>query len=359
MAWQPTITDYWEEDMTQSSPTFRSLLLVLGLTLSLVALADNTTHTLKVGYLPVTGHAKFFVAKEQGLFAQEGLDVELIEFVNSADGLNAVVAGKLDIGAFGTTAPLAHIAKGTDLRIIGGIMGEDASLIATPEKAGQIKTVADLKGKKVATVRMATGDAVLRGALTDAKVDWKSDVQIFELKNPPAVIEAVKSGQVDAGVVWGPHDLRAEDQGLKIVIRSSDLQPGHPCCRLVVTPQKFDDQETWGKFLRAILRAEKFAAQNHKETIDAIQKYVKLDRDLLERGYYQPHLDQQSDPNVRGVKTFWTIMQNSGFVDSKLDITAYIDTQLYKQTLDRLAAEEPGEPFWKQRQRDFQQRDVL
>ncbi len=52
-------------------------------------------------------------------------------------------------------------------------------------------------------------------------------------------------------------------------------------------------------------------------------------------------------------------MQNSGFVDSKLDITAYIDTKLYKQTLDRLAAEEPGEPFWKQRQRDFQQRDVL
>ncbi len=174
---QPIFTHFSEEAMAQSSLLWKSTLVsVLGLILCAGALADNTTHTLKVGYLPVTGHAKFFVAKEQGLFAQEGLDVELIEFVNSADGLNAVVAGKLDIGAFGTTAPLAHIAKGTDLRIIGGIMGEDASLIATPEKAGQIKTVADLKGKKVATVRMATGDAVLRGALTDAKVDWKSDV---------------------------------------------------------------------------------------------------------------------------------------------------------------------------------------
>jgi len=79
----------------------------------------------------------------------------------------------------------------------------------------------------------------------------------------------------------------------------------------------------------------------------------------LERGYYQAHLDQQSDPNVRGVQTFWTIMQNSGFVESNVDITAYIDTQLYKKALDSLATEEPGEPFWKQRQRDFQQRDVL
>ena len=333
--------------------------LLAGAMLVLSVGSAQANKDLKVGYLPVTGHAKFFIAKEQGLFAKEGLNVELIEFANSADGLNAIVAGKLDIGAFGTTAPLAHIAKGTDLRIIGGIMGEDAALITTSEKAGQIKTVADLKGKKVATARMASGDAVLRGALTDAKVDWKSEVQIFELKNPPAVIEAVKSEQVDAGVVWGPHDLRAEAQGLKIVIRSSDLQPGHPCCRLVVTRQNYDDKETWDKFLRAILRAEKFAAQNHKETIDAIQKYVKLDRDLLERGYYQPHLDQQTDPNVKGVKTFWTTMQNSGFVESNLDITTYIDATIYKQALDRLAAEEPQEPFWKQRQRDFQQRDVL
>ena len=58
---------------------------------------------LKVGHLPVRGHAKFFVAKE-------GLDVELLEFINSADGINAVRAGKLDIGAYGTTAPLVHIA---------------------------------------------------------------------------------------------------------------------------------------------------------------------------------------------------------------------------------------------------------
>jgi len=336
---------------------------IVGAALSLVlcvsAMADNTTETLKVGYLPVTGHAKFFVAKEQGFFAKEGLDVELIEFVNSADGLNALVAGKLDIGAFGTTAPLAHIAKGTDLRILGGIMGGDAAIITTAGKAARIKTVADLKGQKVATVRMATGDAVLRGALKDANVDWKTDVQIFELKNPSAVIEAVKSGQVDAGVVWGPHDLRAEDQGLQIVIRSDDLQPGHPCCRLVVTQQRYEDKATWEKFLRAILRAEKFAAENRKETLDSIQKYVKLDRGLLERGYYQPHLDQRSDPNVRGVKKFWTTMQNSGFVESNMDITAYFDVDLYKQALDRLAAENPNDPFWNQRQKEFKERDVL
>ena len=335
-------------------PSFAAALLLA------VGIGTAAAESLKVGYLPVTGHAKFFVAKEQGLFAKEGLDVELIEFQNSADGLNAVVAGKLDIGAFGTTAPLAHISKDTELRIIGGIMGEDAAIITTASNAPTVKTVADLKGKKIATVRMASGDAVLRGALKEAGINWKSDVQIFELKNPPAVIEAVKSGQVDAGVVWGPHDLRAEEQGLKVVIHSSALQPGHPCFRLVVTEARYKDGAAWQeKFLRAVLRAEKFAVENHKETIDSIAKYVKLDRALLEKGYYSPYLDQSSDPNVKGVKHFWEVMVSSEFIQPKSnDLTPFFDVKLYQKALDGLTRENPKDPFWQKLQKEFQRKDA-
>lgn len=334
----------------------RKLAAVAGLA---IAVFPAHGETLNVGYLPVTGHAKFFVAKEQGFFAREGLAVTLTEFQNSADGLNAVVAGKLDIGAFGTTAPLAHIAKGTDLKIIGGIMGEDAAIVTTAANAATIRGVADLKGRKVATVRLATGDAVLRGALKEAGIHWKNDLQIFELKNPPAVLEAVKSGQVDAGVVWGPHDLRAEEQGLKVVVRSGDLQPGHPCCRLVVTSAKLKESATWEKFLRAILRAEKFAKENRKETIDNIAKYIKLDRGLLERAYYSPHLDQTSDPNVKGVRQFWEVMQESGFITAQGGITDKIDVTLYERALASLVREAPADPYWKKLQADFKKKDVL
>jgi NitT/TauT family transport system substrate-binding protein len=333
----------------------RPLLAALALA---TGISPALAETLKVGYLPVTGHAKFFVAKEQGLFAKEGLDVELIEFQNSADGLNAVVAGKLDIGAFGTTAPLAHIAKGAKLKIIGGLMGGDAAVITTAANAGKVAGISDLKGKKIATVRMASGDAVLRGALKDKGINWKSDLQIFELKNPAAVIQSVKSGQVDAGLVWGPHDLRAEDQGLKVVIHSTDLQPGHPCCRLVVTEAGLKNQVACEKFLRAILRAEKFAAENKKETIDAIAKYVKIDRQLLWRGYYSPYLDQSSDPDVKGVKHFADVMVNSGFIAAKPNLDAAVDVRIYAKVLNALAKENPGDPFWRKLQKQFKQKDV-
>ena len=327
-----------------------------------VACAATTAfaETLKVGYLPVTGHAKFFVAQEQGFFKQEGLDVELVEFINSADGLHAVVSGKLDVGAFGTAAPLVHYSRGANLRIIGGIMGEDAAIITTPANAGKIKSIADLRGKKIATIRLSTGDAVLRGALEQERIDWQQDAQLFELKSAPAVIEAVKSGQVDAGVVWGPHDIRAERQGLRIVIRSSELSPGHPCCRLVLRSARLkNDEETWQRFLRAILRAEKFAAEHRGETLDAIARYVKLERDILEQGYYSPHLEQGTDPNVSGVREFWNTLAASRFISDERPLEAIFETTPYHQALQQLARENPDDAFYRRKLEDAPQRNAL
>jgi NitT/TauT family transport system substrate-binding protein len=325
---------------------------------ALVGGSAAAAEKVRIGYLPVTGHAKFFVAQEQGFFAKEGLEVELLEFQNSADGINALKAAKIDVGAFGTTAPLVHISKGTDLRIIGGIMGEDAAIVTTPANAGKITGVADLRGKKIATVRLASGDAVLRGALHDAGLDWKKDVQIFELKNPPAVIEALKTGQVDAGVVWGPHDFRAEEQGLQIVARSKTLQPGHPCCRLTVRAEQLKERATWVKLVRAILRAEKFAREDHPRTVDAIAKYLKLDRPLIEKAYYSGYLDQTSDPNTKGVRKFWKIMQASEFVESKDGIDGHVEVSIYKEALDGLAKESPKDAYWAELEKKFAERNL-
>ena len=339
-------------------------LIVLGaLSLSVAACSqkeDAGKTALKVGHLPVTGHAKFFIAKEEGFFDKEGLDVTLIEFTNSADGLNAIRAGQIDLGAFGTTAPLVHIAKGADIRIIGGVMGNDAAIIVKAEDKDKYQSVADLKGKKIATVRLASGDAVLRGALKKAGLDWKTDVEIFELKSPPAVAEAVKSGQVDAGVTWGPHDQRAPEQGLAVVFRSLDLSPGHPCCRLTITGEELKKNgKIWPKFIRAFLRAEEFAKDpaNRQKVVVDIVKYVKLDPALIEKAYYSDNLDQTTDPNVKGVEVFWETMQDSGFIESKEDIAKHIDGSFYLTALKSLAKENPQDEYWQKLLAVYKERD--
>lgn len=337
--------------------SLNSVLLAL-LTVCVPANASEELVPVRAGYLPITGHAKFFIAREEGFFRDEGLAVTLVEFSNSADGLAALRAKKLDVAAFGTSAPLLHASRGADLRIIGGVMGEDAAIFTTKKNAETLKSIADLKGKKIATVRLSSGDAILRGALSEAGLDWKKDVRLFELKNPPAVQEAVRTGQVDAGITWGPYDIRAEQAGLFVAVRSRELYPGHPCCRLTVnTSSVKNNPQVWVKFLRAFLKAEKFARTHREKTVEHIQKYFEIDAETIYRGFYEGFLDQTTDPNLHGLEAFWKAIRNSGFATKDINVAEIVDVELYRQALESLIAEEPNEPFWKELQSVFKQRN--
>jgi NitT/TauT family transport system substrate-binding protein len=326
---------------------------------ALAGSAEKPKVSFKVGIIPVPEHSKLIIARDKGFFAEEGLDVELVEFQNSADGITALRGGKTDIGSVGVTAPLVHISKGADsIRIIGGLGGNGSAIVAGPDFAAKYKSLADLKGKKVGTVRLSSSDAVVRSALTKTGIDWKKDVTIFELKNPAAVIEAVKTGEIDAGVVWAPFDIIALDRGLKVVVRTEQLSPGHPCCRISVNVEELQkERAAFVGFVKAIYKAERFIVKNRKETIELVSKDLKLDQREVEETIYGGHTEFSSDPNVKGVVEFWSGLQKSGFIESDRDIRKYIDTSIAKDALDALVKTEPKDAFWKSAQKLFAERN--
>lgn len=317
---------------------------------------------LLVGHLQVTGHAKLFVAKEKGYFDDEGLDVEMIAYGNSSDGLAALRAGMLDVGSFGTVAPLVYMAAGVDIRIIGGMMGEDAFLVTKPALAAKVKGVEDLRGKRIATVRFSSGDVVLRGALLAAGISLTDDVSITELSGPVAVRRAVANGLVDVGLVWGPHDQLAVADGLRVVMATADLFPGHPCCRVVVTKDRFSGMsgDVWPRFLRAVLRAGKFCKDpsSRDELMDIIMRYVDVDKTVVENGYYHGRLDQTTDPHTDSVLQVWEILKKAGIIHSERQLERFIEIGPYREALESLAAAEPDEQYWQDALNVFKSRNL-
>ncbi|MGE4283411.1 MAG: ABC transporter substrate-binding protein [Clostridia bacterium] len=309
-----------------------------------------------VGYLASPGQVLYFIAKEKGYFKEEGLDVELFLFANSGEGLNAINAGKLDVGSFGTAAPLTFISKGTDFTIFGGQQTEGHGIIALPEKAKELSDLSSFKGKTIATVRLATGDILFRSALTEAGIDWKKDLTINELDSPASVLEAVKKGSVDAGIVWTPFIKLGEKQGFEIVMYSGDLVKMHTCCRQVALTSKVkENTKDYEKFQAALIKAYKFYQLNQDETVDIISKYVKIDKDVIKAETYGGYMYSIPDPDKAGVVEFWNLMNKSGYITSDLEIENYINTSIYKNALDNVLKQYPNDEVYKKLKADFKE----
>jgi NitT/TauT family transport system substrate-binding protein len=314
---------------------------------------------LKVGYLPTSGHLLYFVAKEKGFFQQEGLDVELFRFTNSGEGLNAIKSGKLDAGSFGTSAPLAFIDKGADFTIFGGQMGEGHGLVAKPEKAERFKDLKNFRGATIGAVRLATGDVVFRAALHEAGIDWKKDLTIKEFDSPAAVLEAVKKGSLDAGLVWIPYFTLAEKQGLKVVKYSGEVIKGHTCCRQVaLTGTVKNRQADFEKFLTALLKAYQYYQTDRNGTVDVVAKYVQIDKGDLLKDIYGGHLLVSPDPHRTSVLQFWGFMKKIDYISSNESIDKRINTKIYQNALASLSKREPNEKLWKKLSKEFQGGDA-
>lgn len=314
---------------------------------------------LNVGYLPTSGHLLYFVAKEKGFFQQEGLNVELFRFTNSGEGLNAIKSGKLDAGSFGTAAPLLFISKGADFCIFGGQMGEGHGLIAKPEKAERFKDLKNFRGATIGAVRLATGDVVFRAALHEAGIDWKKDLTIKEFDSPAAVMEAVKKGGLDAGLVWIPYFTMAEKQGLKVVKYSGDVIKSHTCCRQVALTTTVKARPAdFEKFLTALLKAYQFYLTDKNGTVDITAKYVQIDKADLLKDIYGGHLLVSPDPHKGSVIQFWDFMKKADYITSNEQIGNRINTRLYQNALVTLAKREPKEKLWKKLDKDFRGGDA-
>lgn len=312
------------------------------------ASADNK---IRVGYLPSTGDSLYFIAKEKGYFADEGLDVELNEFQTGPDEINSLLADKLDVEAGGVGEPLNFINNGKDLQIIGGAMGGGSSAIAKDNQTAEAlrNDPKNYEGKTVATVKMSTPDVTIKAALKAQGVDLNK-VNFVEFKTAADVVQAVKSGKAEVGLVWPPFEYTAQQQGLVLVKYSDEYQPNHPCCRIVTTAAKVkENPDKWVKFEKALIRAYDFYKNNPDETTAIVGKYVKMDSATLKKALYNGHLSLVPDPNKKGTLNYWNFLKDLGYsnITDTAALDKSIDTTIYKTALDQLSQQDPNNANYK------------
>ena len=306
----------------------------------------------RVGYLAEPAHGLHFIAKDLGFFDEENLDVDLFQFNTTAEGCSAVQAQKLDVGTFGTAAPLLFIARGVDFTIFGGMMIGGQAIIVKPENLDKFKDLSNFKGKKVGLGKLSTGDVIFRGALKKAGIDPNKDLEIIEFGGQSAVVEAVNKGAVDAGIVFSPHfSLAKKNFGLEVSNYIADFQPDYTCCRLIAnTPDLQKKRDIYRRYLIGEIRAYKFYRENEEETIQIFAKAFKLDPELLKADTYtNKTFTSNPDPLKKGTIDFWETMKEIDYLpENEVHIDDHIDPTIYREALDEVLKRYPDDPIYKE-----------
>ena len=182
--------------------------------------AAEPAHVVRIGYQK---YGNFILLKGTGALEQKlaplGVKVEWIEFPSGPPLLEALNADAIDIGQTGEAPPIfAQAANAGFVYVAHEPPAPKGEAILVP-KDSTIKSVADLRGKKVAFNKGSNVHYLLVKLLEQADVKY-SEIQTVFLA-PADARAAFESGAVDAWVIWDPYQAAAE-----VAIKARTLADG-------------------------------------------------------------------------------------------------------------------------------------
>ncbi|HJV73754.1 MAG TPA: ABC transporter substrate-binding protein [Noviherbaspirillum sp.] len=214
----------------------------------------------KVGYLRVMDDAQAIVAQEGGYYKKHGLDVELVEFKSGTDLIKAIVGGQLDSGVLGFTNAVAWASKGADLKVVGGAQHGYHAIVARDDSG--IKTVADLKGKTLASqAEGSTADTVLKGVVLKQAGLKPDEINVMGV-SPQVAVQSLVGKRVDAAFLFEPQASIAQlIAPVKQIYEIGEVWP-FPCMVVI----------TSGETLKKRKDAVWKSLDAQREAIDLLQK---------------------------------------------------------------------------------------
>lgn len=222
----------------------------------------------------VNQYHPFYIAKHLGYFAEEGLDVDFQAAGGSSGAIRQVLAGNADAALPAPSAYLNAVVQGHDLKWVFSYQYANIFTLAATAKSG-IKSIADLKGKKIGVSDLSGGELPLvRAVLAGAGLNAGVDVQIVPVGDGTALtVDALQSGQVDA-YSSNLFDMAAiKASGLDMVtILPKDAQD-FPANGVVVTAKALSSNaDAIAGFLRAVAKGIVYAAANDAKALEIAKK---------------------------------------------------------------------------------------
>ena len=275
---------------------------------------------------PTADYATLYVAIDQGLFKEVGLDPQFFFFPTGAPLLAGLKNGSIDVFSTGLATVFA-LGQKIPLTFIGWETDTAAGAGLVVPAQSPVKDFRDLAQAKAIGVAPGTCAQVALGLLA-RKVGVP--VNKFATVNvpPPLFANALKSGAIDAGFGWAPYPQTLQSQGYKVVSWDPEFTPDGGVCPSLygARPQFLKEHPAVGlKLVQVRAKAQRLIAANPQLAIDSLARRLSLSEDVA-RAVYQrisgsasPTLAQEVTPGTR-----WSLVDAEGGLARKLFIAGEV-----------------------------------
>jgi NitT/TauT family transport system substrate-binding protein len=270
-----------------------------------------------------------FLAREQGFYRTEGLDVDFV-VMKPQVALQAVVTG--DAGYTTTLGSTIRAAiRGLPVRVVMTICEKPLFALIAGQK---IKSVEDLKGKIVGISSFgASTDTMARAVLRRYNLTPGKDVKILAVGGGTNRVAALQTNAVDAALMEAPYNIMLERQGYNKLLFVGDVLPS-PIAGFGTTLERIGRQpREIRSLIKATLRGIQYAKNHRDESVRLIMKWVSLDRALAE-GSYDMAVNSWSDsgePNANSVRSVMDEIKTELKLDSVPDPSRAFDWSFVKK----------------------------
>jgi NitT/TauT family transport system substrate-binding protein len=219
------------------------------------------------------GYAPLLIIKQQRLLekAYPGLKVEWKQLASGTPITDGIIKGDIQIGAMGTGPMLVGWARGTNWRVLAPLDEADLWLMV---KNPSIRTLADLRGKRIATPTATSIQAVALRKMAEVKLQNARalDSSLISMDHPDGM-QALLSGQIDAHFTSPPYQWLELGRGARALGKSYGYFGAHSFLVTVVTRKFYDDYTAFSnRYYRLV-----------KQTIDLINKKPTVAAAILAR----------------------------------------------------------------------------
>jgi NitT/TauT family transport system substrate-binding protein len=291
---------------------------------------------LRIGYgAPSVTMSILWITKEGKLFEKNGLDVEVL-YLESALVQRALITGTIAFGEMTGSLMAAPKLQGADLVMVASFLNNLLyRLVARPE----VRSVTDLKGKRVGVSRFGAGaDRATRLLLTKLGLNPEKDVVLLQIGGSPIRNAALLAGSIDATIVDPPDHKRLQEAGMRILANMEEMKIPFQHTGLVTTrAQVSQSPDLARRVVKSFVEGIQLASANSEVSKRAFRKYLRLQQERELDDAYQllrSFVTKKPYPTVEGFKAVLAELAEQIPAAKIADAREFFDTRFLEE-LDR------------------------